>query len=264
MNNWHKCIEAFKRDTKRTELDEWANLPVFVTDSSLYHDKDQLASVRPSFRAIVSAGLFFVPFDRFVIQEKISRPELLQYSASSYYMVSKEIDAGKEILRVSMIQHALKTDAVGMVFINLGLNWEGDDAYYSPPIWSVDKEQDVHFVGLSTKAISELVVALSTKGLTQVTEKAPEKLNKKRIANGKPPISDTIYIRATHYYDAQGKKHDMDERNPVKVHYRSAHLRHVRYGVGRTNVRRQLIKSCIVNFKPNDLPPEHKTRIIKR
>lgn len=82
-----------------------------------------------------------------------------------------------------------------------------------------------------------LCMLLNTKGIPKRYEPAPVKLNKKRAANGKPPISAVTYIDLSHMTSGHG-----GGSGEKSMHLRRGHMRHYEDG-STTWVRHCVVKA---------------------
>ena len=94
-------------------------------------------------------------------------------------------------------------------------------------------------------------------GLEREVMPAPEKLNKKRVASGKPAIQAASYVHIARVYDREGRAHNYSEVHRIMpIHMRAGHIRNARTGKGRTETKMTWVRPCIVNYKPEvDGPP---------
>lgn len=90
-----------------------------------------------------------------------------------------------------------------------------------------------------------------------------DKLNKKRKASGKPSIAQHHYLYLDRVYRSSAAEDNTseryDERKHPRPHWRRAHVRGVRYGVGRTNTKQMAIPARIVAWNGKGPEPAKPT-----
>lgn len=108
-----------------------------------------------------------------------------------------------------------------------------------------------------------LVTVLITQGVSrQVIECA--KLNKRRVAANKPPIPKHTYVHIGRVYrSASGNAADayIPRRSP-RPHWRRGHLKGVRFGAGREQIRRVFIPPRLVACVEDTEPPNPEYRVL--
>jgi hypothetical protein len=78
------------------------------------------------------------------------------------------------------------------------------------------------------------LLILNTKGIAQETIRAPEKLQKARIKNKKPPIPDYRKVNSDVYVTSLGHSSGAARRDPLSEHHRNSPIPHIRLGHWRT------------------------------
>lgn len=274
-NSWHKCCDKMRSDgLSNFPYEKWENAPVFLMDDDITEAQEKLDLIFASWKEIVKANLFYLPFDIFIIEERMLGDNTLEHQSNFFFVEKIKCLDDVDGYQVSNIAYSRKLDTWMMLYFNMGFSYprynliqDSVEMMHSAPSYVAQQFENLPKHDLSDpvrRIIGELVVKLSTRGMERDVEIAPEKLNKKRIRNGKTPISDTIYIRPKHYYTFSGEKISIDEKNPVRVHWRRGHIRGVRYGQGRSLIKQKYIAPCLVNFIEGDELPAHKTRVLSQ
>jgi hypothetical protein len=134
-------------------------------------------------------------------------------------------------------------------------------AYYEPSaaldeVSEVIQRRDAH-VALYAFICATLIY--NTQGIEKERIDC-EKLNKKRRASGKPTIAQHHYLyidrvyRSTKAEDSSSEKYD--ERKHPRPHWRRAHVRGVRFGKGRTEIKPMKIPARIVAWNGKGPEPD--------
>lgn len=260
MNFWHNCCDLIKKSKSAVFANSLESLPVFLLTDSIVDNVDEVENLADTFNLILENDNIFLPFEKFIIQENMSDHK--DYQVCNFYIIDTTLNNDPKDVVSSVIQYSKKTDSYLVIYTGLRLKWiENGEVLTSLPQYIHEKYKTKleEVVSPFRRVVAQLVVSTSTRGMSMITEKAPEKLNKKRIKNGKTPISDTIYIRASHYYDKDGKEHIIDEKSPVRIHWRRGHIRGVRHGIRRSEIKQVYIQPCLVNFKSDNEVPDYKT-----
>lgn len=134
--------------------------------------------------------------------------------------------------------------------------------------WSVTSSLDMPPMSHDKFWAEEAIIALETallfphvKGLAKETEPAPERLNKHRVAKGKPAIREFTRLYIGRVEDKDGKSHEYTGRT-MPVHMRAGHTRRQHHGPGNSLIKTVYIQPVLVNFNPGDEVPVPR-RIVK-
>lgn len=123
-------------------------------------------------------------------------------------------------------------------------------------ISSAVQKRDAH-VGMYGYLCATLIY--NTQGIEREKVEC-EKLNKKRKASGKPSIAQHHYLYIDRVYrssdSADGTSEKYDERKHPRPHWRKAHVRGVRHGKGRTEIRLVKIEARIIAWNGKGPEPE--------
>lgn len=118
-----------------------------------------------------------------------------------------------------------------------------------------DRSEIKAYEHLGMSSVAAMLIAmlmLNTRGV--ITEHVSmHKLNKARAKLGKPKLNDYSIVRIGHIYDQSGNMHSAEHSGRhMPVHWRSAHVRHVRYGPRNEPAKHRpvLIPAVLVNYDP--------------
>lgn len=104
--------------------------------------------------------------------------------------------------------------------------------------------QDAHrLLGSLADGVSALSMILCTKGIRLRPEEPSEKLNKKRVKQGKPPLTLVTHVDARGYFEAAARTDRGGTHASPIPHLRRGHIRHYRNG------RKKLIKPMFINCR---------------
>jgi hypothetical protein len=113
-------------------------------------------------------------------------------------------------------------------------------------------------------AMMMAIVAHVTKGVAKERVVPDAKLNKARAKRKKAPVPEYTTMRIGQVYDRSGNPVSMtDAGGPRKIHWRAAHTRRQRYGVGLSQTKIVEIDALLVNYNPGDEKPELPKRRVK-
>lgn len=130
-------------------------------------------------------------------------------------------------------------------------NYKINDDMIGVDISTIDKLDKRGFgnlvVGAAVSALMFCTLMLNTAGIEK-EEKEHSKLNKSRIRKNKHEIPPyRYYYLSDKWSNKINGKSDGGKGVPKRVHWRRAHVRHVRYGEGRTLKRLILVEGMLIN-----------------
>lgn len=255
-------MEPVKAEERQRIREALSNVAHYVIDQKI---ADLIATdkVEKSMRALVKAGIRQLPFDPMLIE----MPGLAQ-GRTFVRLQTHPMDRTYETALTDIYAYAYCTFETGdqefMVLslrpgVPIPVKWdeEGDNGFYvavNADISSEDYKAAEHLGFSVVAAMMTAMFMLNTRGV--VTERINhDKLNKHRIKKGKAPIRDYTVVRVGHVYDNTGVAHDVTSSGRhMPVHWRSAHVRNVRYGPYNEPAkhRQVFIPACLVNFESED------------
>jgi hypothetical protein len=201
---------------------------------------------------LLDAGLFRLPFDPVVVE--FEPPTL----GGRWFICLRHLRTHPHILGIDVFYMYQEDQKTG---------------YFSDhrSIMAVDKEA-MEIINVDDKscgtavggALLMAVLCHVTKGVQRTKTPAPERLNKARARKGKSIIPEYTVMSVGHVYDKHGNPQAWGEAGgPRTLHWRRAHKRRQRYGVGLTQTREIMIDAMLVNYNPGDEMPEMPKRKVK-
>ena len=106
---------------------------------------------------------------------------------------------------------------------------------------------------VSAMALGVCLLMLNIQGVEKEMIEA-KKLNKARIARGKPSIPQHTVMRIGHVYDQNGERIGLGTGRVMAVHMRAGHARRQHHGPGNSLVKFVYIPPVLVNFTPGIEP----------
>lgn len=222
--------------------------------------------VEKSMRALVQAGIRQLPFDPMLIE----MPDL-RNGRAFVRLQTHAFDRQYELSHTDIYAYVYCTMTTSthefMVLslrpgVPLHIKWDdvGDSGFFVAVGHAEDDEDFPAAEHLGLTAVAAMMTAmfmLNTRGV--VTERVKhDKLNKQRAKKGKAPIRDYTVVRIGQIYDSAGTAHDVNGTGRhMPVHWRSAHVRNVRYGPYNEPAKHRpvFIPACLVNYEPADDKP---------
>jgi hypothetical protein len=259
--------EAVTPEERQTMIEVVTDVAHYVVDQRIM-DLVAQQKVEDSIKAMIAAGIRALPFD----------PMLLEFPGiSDKYRERAFVRLQTKELRPGMSQRAGDvyaypycmlpySDGDNHLFLSLragvGIPITFDDEYGIRAAVSTVNDPNEYNAEqhLGMTVVAAMLVAmfmLNTRGV--ITERiSTDKLNRARAQSGKPRINSYTVVRIGHIYDRAGRAHDVNTTGRhMPVHWRSAHVRNVRYGTFKEPAKHRpiLIPACLVNFKPADDAP---------
>ncbi len=232
-----------------------ARSPETIEFSFDYLDPDQAGDTLETFISFANdlwdAGIAPIPHDFFWVSWSQKVMDMTVHMAAFCEKVVGQ-DGAMTALSVKVIFENKRRD--GLAFVNdAGLLVVDDHKVVL--IGGANSDTGGLFVENGFATVKALIGALATPQAIRTEEPAPAKLNKARLAKGKPPISTVIKIdvRASRQAAAQRKS---EGGWSVKPHWRRGHLRHL------ANGKIVPIPPCCVNMEDGvPVKPEYVVRV---
>lgn len=229
----HKAIELAPDEPffRRCE-----KLPHYVIDMSLIELLAR-SDVQQSVNAMVEAEIAHLPFEELCIEMQAS-PEV------RHYVVLEE--------------------AGGAFKAHVGATYAEDVAEVAPGAYdlaitdaSIRATTNVRsheaWMYVSAMALGVSLLMLNIQSVEKEVIEA-RKLNKARVASGKPSIPQHTVLRIGHVYDQNGERLGLGAGRTMPVHMRAGHARRQHHGPGNSEVKWVYIPPVLVNFKPGVEP----------
>jgi hypothetical protein len=229
----HKAIELAPDEPF---FQRCAGLPHYVIDGSLVELLAR-SDVQQSVTAMVEAGIAHLPFEELCIELQASdkvRHYVIMAEADGAFRATVGATYGEEAAEVAPAAYDLEiTDA----------SIRARASVRSHEAWMY----------VSAMALGVCLLMLNIQGVEK-TVLEPSKLNKHRVASGKPGIPNHTVLRIGHVYDRNGERLGYGAGRQMPVHMRAGHARRQHHGPGNTLVKFVYIPPVLVNFRPGVEP----------
>lgn len=225
----HKAIELAPEEEF---FQRCSKLPHYVIDMSLIELLAR-SDVQQSVNAMVEAEIAHLPFKEMLIEIQAS-PEVRHY--------------------------VIMAEAGGAFRAHVGALYKEEIAEVAPGAYDLEitdatirartsVRSHEAWMYVSAMALGVCLLMLNIQGVEkEVIE--PTKLNRQRVARGKPSISTHTVMRIGHYYDSDGNRQGYGSGRTMPVHMRAGHARRQHYGEGNELTKIVYIPPVLVNFKP--------------
>jgi len=250
-----------------------------VDDEVMTLIRSSRESIHTAYDEVVSAGILSLPRDNVVVELYHEQVHfivwLYKYNNSIYGRVSFVISNGiinssdfdKSVLHlitdsyginnalsiIAEYKHSILFNSKGGLNFShtSSNNYKINDDMIGVDISTVNKLDKRGFgnlvVGAAVSALMFCTLMLNTAGIEK-EEKEHSKLNKSRIRKNKHEIPPyRYYYLSDKWSNKVNGKSDGGKGVPKRVHWRRAHVRHVRYGEGRTLKRLILVEGMLIN-----------------
>lgn len=225
----HKALELAADDDF---LLRCATLPHYVIDKSL-SDLLTRGDVRASIDAMIEADIAHLPFPEMLI-------EIDTGSARSFVVLAEADGAFRASMAVLRGEEAVEVDPDPMT-IQLG------DA--AMEVRTEAGRSHASWMRTAGVCLGIALLMLNIQGVEkEVIE--PTRLNRSRVACGKPSIPGHSVMRIGHVYDRNGVRQGFGVGRQMPVHLRAGHARRQHYGENNTLIKTVYIPPVLVNFKP--------------
>lgn len=231
----HKALELAPEEEF---FQRCAKLPHYVIDPTLL-DLLTRGDVTASISAMVEAEIAHLPFEELLIEMEVGTV------ATRTFVVLYEYQ-GHFRAEVAVI-HSEGAAEVDPNPIDLQL---GDE-----DILAFEYTKKTHETWMKAAALA-LAVSLLMLNIQGVEKEViePGKLNRNRLASGKPTIPNHTVMRIGHVYGSNGEKLSFGAGRTMAVHMRAGHARRQHYGSGNSLTKFVYIPPVLVNFKPGVEP----------
>lgn len=259
----HQMIEVIERAEKagyvRSSQKEqpsefmrgWCDAPTFEFGDATKVDPDVGTSLISYANELARNDMFHLPFERIAISFSVRN-----IAGVTILLEQSEDLIGASIFTSTQSKQFASHAAVAINIREDGLTYETVKCSVSSEV----EESKREFVRKYTHEIFPpwivaLLAMLEAKGIEQRLTPAPARLNRKRVAAGKPPIGEIreIFIRVGGVsYRASGEAETGSHRSP-RLHWRRGHVRRLPSGE-LTHVR-----PCLVGERVGEEKPAHRT-----
>lgn len=206
-------------------LTQMQAFPTFVMDKELQALFDD-ASLQHSVQAMFEAGVAKLPYPALMM-------ELWGGMDWRYFLVIEEGDKPTRFRVTAMEYIRTRDGGFGVVpsplvadinFLTDVLEWNCE--------WQDDKGLDRKDMIFHILAALNLALVMSHIGELDREVIETSKVNRNRIAKGKPSIHNHIIVRIGHVYDREGKKVKLTDANrrSMTIHMRAGHTKHQPHG----------------------------------
>jgi len=224
----------------REYIENLTDVPIFVMEKLI--EDDNLINNMESFGQILGNVGLNLPFDHLIFERKYN--DLFHYNI---YSLSSSGTAPS----IVCFGGAIKIE----------INNRDIRSYSLPNYFLTGSFTGTECSAFAITMLSALIVSLSTRGIVQEKIEAPKFTNEQRKKKGKPAIPGVTIIKIGHYYDKDGNKQEYTKSSP-RVHWRRGHMRGIRFGPGKQQIRQQYIFPCLVNYVEGDEKPAHNLRVV--
>lgn len=223
--------------------------------------KEQVAMIDPKIADAMLANIY---------QEKVRMAIIIWESkdSSDYPFTAsiarryRPVNSNKYEVQVSpcfyRIKFAINKDGDSSISV-LHKRWAPKDMNHKSEMEHMELDRDEIHIG-----VLAVLLMLHTKGIAVDKEERPERLNKSRVAAGKPSIPEHRIVRIGHVYDRKGEKKDYNSScKSMPVHWRSGHIRHQRFGKNLERSYELYIEPMLINYVdgPEPAMPVKKVKV---
>jgi len=248
-----------------------------VDDEVMTLIRSSRESIHTAYNEVIKAGILSLPRDNVVVEfyhEQVHFIVWLYKSSNSIhsnvaFIVSRNaVNSSENTLKELVIDTGYENNISALfgeykrsiLFINNGniifshvpdKDFPIRDDMIGVDISTIGKVDNKDFgnlvVGAAVSALIFCTIMLNTTGIEK-EEKEHSKLNKSRIRKNKHEIPPYRYYYLNEKWSNKvNGKSDGGKGVPKRVHWRRAHVRHVRYGEGRTLKRLILVEGMLIN-----------------
>lgn len=221
--------------------------------------------------SLVGSGMLHLPYNSCMLTHSYDDP-VTGIFVQAFYLVSEGLGAEIPIGSWGIMEFrlAIKPDGVMTFNPNIALTTDfkrrPEDNKYQMRILSNPQRLDGNELYLEAESacnpVALMILALNTKNLRIEKVAAPEKLNKARARNGKPPIYHYTRVYLHHYLEAAKETRRMEAKGThasPRPHLRRGHFRYKNHD----RIQPKWIGQCIVNAHMQEAPltrEEYKVR----
>lgn len=229
----HKAIdlapdeEFFQRCSK---------LPHYVVDDSLI-DILMRSDVQSSVMAMIEAEIAHLPFEELVLEFETGPTR--NFIRLEEYQDRFRAQVGLLRDRDGMTAAEVDPHPYELTLSQAGVDVDEPSQRRSHEVW----------LKFACFGLYMALLMLNIQGVEkEVIE--PTKLNKSRVASGKPSVPTHTVMRIGHVYDTNGNRVGYGAGRTMPVHMRAGHARRQHYGEGNAQVKIVYVPPVLVNFKP--------------